>query len=280
MKKIELPPNLLGKTIFHSSFCELHTYWKNGEVVVKPIQKMVIDNKVVCPRCETEKDTELLKDEVERKIDEIIKLEKYRILERDSLVTDETILKARLDNYIDRQEEERKNKLLTIEMIEHYNLGKTFNTIFQGDPGSGKSHLSYSILKALNEREGYNASCLYISIEAMMKKIKGTFNDKHSKYTEIYFSDLLSKVDYLVLDDLGTETGAMESDKAASDFVHRILNSAMDSRQSKSTIITTNLSGEKLRKTYDSRLISRLLKNPRFIVFKETKDKRMINTPF
>ena len=57
-----------------------------------------------------------------------------------------------------------------------------------------------------------------------MRKIKDSFSNRQSKYTERYFVDLLSSVDFLALDDVGAETGAIDTDiKTASDFVQRIL---------------------------------------------------------
>jgi DNA replication protein DnaC len=130
----------------------------------------------------------------------------------------------------------------------------------------------------LNETR--SCSCLFVSVDEMMRLIRGSINDKSSIYTESYFVDLLSKVDYLGLDDLGAESGSSETDKSASDFTQRVLNAVTTARQDKSTITTTNLSGQKMRQMYDGRIVSRLLKNPRFIVFKETKDKRISGIPF
>lgn len=113
-----------------------------------------------------------------------------------------------------------------------------------------------------------------------MRKIKDSFSNRQSKYTERYFVDLLSSVDFLVLDDVGAETGAIDTDKTASDFVQRILYAITTTRQDKATILTTNLSSEVLFKMYDKKLVSRLLKNPKYVLFKETKDKRLASIPF
>ncbi|MDF2606968.1 MAG: Pony 38 [Bacillales bacterium] len=91
---------------------------------------------------------------------------------------------------------------------------------------------------------------------------------------------MLSDCDFLVLDDLGAETGAIDTGKAATDFVQRVFYAIMNARQGKVTIITTNLSSEKLFSIYDKKLVSRLLRNPQFIIFKETLDKRISILPF
>ena len=236
---------------------------------------MEIDGKIICPRCELDKANV----EFEKKIQEEVKLEQaemnYNTLLKKSIIEDETLLKARIHNYMTREKEEITNKHTIENAVRDYLKGEPFNLVLQGNAGVGKSHLAYAVLHELNETKKY--SCLFISIEAMLRKIKASFNDKQSRYTEEYFNRLLSEVDYLVLDDLGAETGAISTDKTATDFVQRVLYGIATSRQSKSTILTTNLSSETLFNMYDKKLVSRLLKNPRIVVFKTTKDKR-INT--
>lgn len=83
-----------------------------------------------------------------------------------------------------------------------------------------------------------------------------------------------------MLDDLGAESGAIDIEKAATDFVHKFLYALSSSRQHKVTIYTTNLSSTTLTKLYDEKLLSRCFKKPKFIVFKETKDYRIGDVPF
>ena len=96
----------------------------------------------------------------------------------------------------------------------------------------------------------------------------------------MYFVDLLSKVDYLVLDDLGAETGAVGTKKKASDFIQRVLYAIANGRQSKSTIVTSNLSIPALQDMYDTKLISRLLRDTYQIHFTNTSDKRVRKIEF
>lgn len=83
-----------------------------------------------------------------------------------------------------------------------------------------------------------------------------------------------------MLDDLSAESGAIDIEKAATDFVHKFLYALSSSRQHKVTIYTTNLSSTTLTKLYDEKLLSRCFKKPKFIVFKETKDYRIGDVPF
>lgn len=272
-----MPQHLLKNINFHSDHCQKHTYFKGGQEIVKPVQKMLIDNKVVCPRCEAERREKQLQESIQSEYEESLKQRKYNILYKKSIIEDNTLLKATIDNYKVAEKEETTNKKNMVQFIESLKSGQTFNVILQGDQGAGKSHLAYAALKELNSNE---KSCLFVNVESMVRLIRNSFSDKESKYTENYFVDLMSSVDYLVLDDIGAETGAIDTDKTATNFVQRILYAITTTRQDKSTFITTNLSSETLFNMYDKKLVSRMFKRPKFIIFKETKDKRLMNLPF
>lgn len=278
MEKIRTPGSLLKKMEFHSSYCDKHSFYKNGEQVPNPIQKMMINGNIVCPRCEAERENKRLQAELQTQFEKTKKDEKYNTLFNKSITEDNTILYARFSNYITSEPEETQNKQIVLDCVNRFKQGEIFNLILQGKQGTGKSHLAYSTLYELNECHKH--TCLFISVDSMLRKIKGTFSNKESKYTEEYFIDLLSKVDFLVLDDIGAETGAIDTNKTASDFVQRVLYAATTVRQGKSTIITTNLDSKTLYTMYDKKLISRLFKKPKYVIFKDTKDKRTSNIPF
>ncbi|QNG61782.1 ATP-binding protein [Bacillus sp. PAMC26568] len=274
-----MPKTLQNNMVLTSNYCEKHTYIKSGQEHVKKIKMMIINNKEVCPRCESEKLEEELRLEVQKKHDEAFEKRKYNTLFSKSILDDNTILLATLDNYQATEKEEIENKRICFDIVERLKKGQVFNVFLQGVQGAGKSHLGYSMLQALNE-SGLDFSCLYVNAEVMLRLIKDSFNNHESKYSEQYFVDLLSSVDFLVLDDIGAETGAIDTNKTATDFVQRILYAVTSSRQDKVTITTTNLSSATLFSMYDKKLVSRLLRNPKYVIFKETKDKRMSNIPF
>lgn len=238
---------------------------------------MIINEKEVCPRCECEKINNEFEEKVNAEIHGSLETRKQNILENKSLLQDKTLLKASFKGYIAKTQEEHANKQLALSCLEKYKNGQVFNLWLNGKPGVGKSHLSMSILKALN---GKDTSCLFIDIDEMLRKIYNSFNVKESPYTEQYFVDLLSEVDFLVLDDLGAETGNIDTTKKASDYTSKVLRAVVNARQDKATIITTNLSSNKLLNMYDPKLISRMMKNIQSIVFKETTDKRIKNVGF
>lgn len=279
MERMPIKKHLLKNMVLTSNYCEKHTYRKDGEDHIKPIQMLMMDGKEVCPRCAAEQWEENLRIEMQKQHDDSFESRKHRVFHEKSIITDKTILNATFENYLTVAQEEFDNKRLCLDILERLKDGQVFNVFLQGNQGAGKSHLAYSLLRELNEWSE-TISCLFVSAEEMLRLIKGSFNNKESKYTEQYFVNLLSSVDYLVLDDIGSETGAIDTDKTATDFVQRIFYAVTNSRQDKVTICTTNLSSDTLITMYDKKLVSRLLKNPKYVLFKVTKDKRMTNIPF
>lgn len=278
MEAIQIPQTLLKSMQFHSSYCDKHTFISNGVEVSKPIQMMIINGKIVCPRCQCDQETAKVQKEQNKKYEESLRQKDYNVFFKQSILDDRTILNASFQNYIPECEEEVRNKLTTLEAFKRLKEGQVFNVVLQGNTGAGKSHLAYATLRELNESK--NFKCVFINVESMLRRIKDSFKNKDSKYTESYFIDLVSSVDFLALDDIGAETGAIETDKTATDFVQRVLYSITTTRQDKATIITTNLSSQTLFKMYDRKAVSRLLKKPKYIVFTETKDKRLSDIPF
>lgn len=201
----------------------------------------------------------------------------YGWLKRKSIISDETLIKATFDKYKTDNEETAANKQKARMIAKDYLDNKVFNTILTGIPGTGKSHLSMSILEAVNEHSDPYRKCLFVSVDEMLRLVKDGFNHKESKYTEQYMVDMLGAADLLVLDDLGAETGAMGTIKEATDFTQKFLYAVINQRQNKSTIINTNLSSKDLSRMYDPKLLSRMYKGSKgnIISFKTTKDKRM-----
>ena len=241
---------------------------------------IMFDGKEVCPACEIERDTEEFEKREAYRLEDAEKKAKYLILESKSLFKDKTLINSGFKNYETNDSEEITNKKRAIKAVEQYRAGEVFNTFLQGDPGVGKSHLAMSIIRTMNETDNQDRSCLFIDIDEMLSKVRDSFNNRESIYTEQYFIQLLSKADFLVLDDLGAETGSTNTEKTASDYTMRILKGIADSRQDKPTIFTSNLNREALGHMYDAKTVSRLLRNTYVIKFEDTTDKRIKNIEF
>lgn len=242
----------------------------------RKVSLMKIMGNIVCPVCELDKDHKKL----EKQINDEYRENKRKVLYNRSMIADNTILAATFDTFIPETEEDHKNLALAKEMADDLKDDILFNLIMVGKTGAGKSHLSYSICREVNETSEKPKEVLFISLGLLFTKIKASFDDD-TLPTEAFFVELLKRVDVLVLDDLGMELGNIDDEKVkATPFVSRVLNAVLDGRQDKRTIITTNLTGERLTKIYDDRTISRMFRNYRFIKFENTRDKRKVQLPF
>lgn len=177
----------------------------------------------------------------------------------------------RLEKQIADSEDKEEKDALKKELLE---IPK-FNTIFSGVPGVGKSHLSMAMLQAINEHADPMLSCLFVSTNDLFRLIKSSFGKPDSKYSELSMTNLLSNVDLLVLDDLGSEASFQKKEREAKNYTQSVLFGILNARQR--TIITTNLNSDDLEDIYNAKIISRLYKGveDHLIKFTEaTSDKR------
>ncbi len=283
------------KVNFHSDKCMKHSYGTGDKKVIKPIQMIEFKGQVVCPRCVVEENDRVLKEQANNHYKKIDRAKKFNMLTKHSIISNEEILEATLSNYRTECNETRANKNRVETIVESLKAGQVKNVFIVGVQGAGKSHLAYSILRELREHfyelsDGEKhgdlllyknmKSGLFVEIEQLMRLIKDSFNNKDSKYTEEYCVELLTSVDFLVLDDLGAESGSMNRTDEASNFIQRVLYAVTNGRQGKVTITTTNLSSGDIFKKYDKKLGSRILNKAEAIVFKETSDKRIEHLGF
>ncbi|WP_250637007.1 ATP-binding protein [Lentibacillus amyloliquefaciens] len=92
-----------------------------------------------------------------------------------SLIND-SLKEATFDNFDapDSNLKRAKEKALAYS----HSFDRKQNLLLTGDYGTGKSHLSISITKALMKR---NYECLFLSLPKLLTKIKGTYNTKGSQ---------------------------------------------------------------------------------------------------
>lgn len=193
-------------------------------------------------------------------------------LKAKSLLLDETIKTATFDNFKIETEEEQQAFEFAKNLAEFYKNGGQGNSFMSGPAGSGKSHLSMAILKSY--LESGEKTALFVSYSHVVRLIKDSFNNRDSVYTQNNIMSLLTNVDLLVMDDIGSENN--------SDFSEELLTDVLDGRIS--TIITTNLSSEELRGNsrkpgrYNQRTASRMFRGigGKAFNFKGIKDKRVL----
>lgn len=279
MEKMTIPntfKNLIADT---NTKCERH-----------PEQQMIqTPGGIVCLSCQREqRDREDL--EFGRRA---LLVDRFRetsgILETKSVIVDVTIEDASIENYRIEHPEHERILAEVKDIANDFVKGYRGNVWLVGEPGAGKSHAAMAILKAVNAfgknklEKAFAAgepindkgfSCLFMTINEMFRKTKNSFNDRESIYTEQYFVDLCSSVDLLVIDDLGAESGSMTRSREASDFTQTVLYGITNARQNKATIITTNLKRDQRAAMYDKKMLSRLGRGNREVVFVEMPDMR------
>lgn len=128
--------------------------------------------------------------------------------------------------------------------------------IFTGSTGVGKTFLANCIAKELLDRY---YSVVYMTANELFEVMGRGKLEQDPVYGEL--RDYVLNCDLLVLDDLGTE---LMNSFTTSEFFH-IINRRMNLDMS--TIISTNLSMEKLRDIYTERITSRLQKSYTLISF-------------
>lgn len=221
----------------------------------------------ICPECEKE---EILKIESllrqEAKIQALLS-HTYKVFERESIYSQELRDKT-LENYTADNSTNEEALNFMKRMLRDYLKSETGNVILSGPPGIGKSHLSIGLAKALNEKSkecDNPKSVIFISTSALFNKIEESFNGK-GDFTENYAVDLLSKVDFLFLDDLGKESSMSANLKEANEWRQRVLFKILDSRQT--TFFNTNLSSNDIKKIYNQALADRIFKGASKHIFK------------
>ncbi|HEM3198276.1 TPA: ATP-binding protein [Streptococcus suis 14A] len=182
----------------------------------------------------------------------------YDVLMRDSIVPKE-LRGASFENFKAETAEEKQLLEFAIGQVEKYKQGMTGNTLITGQTGIGKSHLSFSMAKAINEHFkeiGKPKSVLFVSLTEIIKQIKNGWNyGKGASLTEFDAVKLLTSVDFLILDDLGAKNA---NTTAKSDWEQDFLFDILNNRET--TIINTNLNSQEIKTVYNARNASRIFK--------------------
>jgi len=152
------------------------------------------------------------------------------------------------DDKTNRELEQAKN------IADRIVAGERHKFIFYGKPGTGKTMLSICILNQLKD----SRSCLFVDIASFIELTKN-FNDERAKLQVNSLYKAMKNADVLVIDDLGSESSMQRISSEASTYNQRVLFNIAQSRDDKTTIITTNNTGSDLRKIYNPKLVSKLM---------------------
>lgn len=150
-------------------------------------------------------------------------------------------IKCRIENYVENFDKIEKSLL------------------FFGNTGTGKTYMSVILAKEIIKK-GYQA--LYVGANDLFDRLsRYYFNKDEDSNEEKIFVDFVYDTDFLVIDDLGTEI--------INSFVKSRLGDIVNTRivKGKKTLISTNLTADKLNEVYDRRIYSRLEENYEFYEF-------------
>jgi len=169
-------------------------------------------------------------------------------------------------DFIPKTESQEHAKALTRGVIE----GEYKSLLFQGDPGTGKSHLFRCAARELAEQkteweekqQNYqvNKIVIFAKIPELMKLIQSTYSGK-SSLTEDVILETITQADVLILDEIAGERSKSDAngfETWSGDILYQIL----DHRQGKLNLYNLNYSSaevkQKYGETHGKRILSRM----------------------
>ena len=263
--------------IWTNDYCtEENAMQDYGKPVHKGEFRMMKDlktDKVFCPKCKLYAQSKNVSYEDTKISESYIDKEKKRYLQINSIFANKSFLNKGMKNFQVVTKEEKqvyeKIKNVTGKIAD----GEIMNVIMTGPPGSGKSHLAYSMAFNVNEmsfdRKG-QLVCLFIDLNEVINKILSNWDDRKN------ILDTIKIADVLVIDDVGAEVGRMDTLKQSTDHTYKTLLEILNAREGvATTIMTTNLNMTQLEKMYDERIKSRMQSGYIEVDFSKISDKRM-----
>lgn len=169
-----------------------------------------------------------------------------------STVYSEDVDREKYKSDISPRQNIEKIKNAAIDFIDKFDDPVQNNLLFTGNTGLGKTFLSGCIA---NELMKAGKNVLYQTAPVMLDTI---IEYRFGKTDDSIYKSILD-VDLLIIDDLGTES--MNSMKYTELF--NVINTRLLGQNNKvtKTIISTNLDIQNMFKTYDERIVSRLIGN-------------------
>lgn len=227
-----------------------------SKVLILKVKKDSEDREVSdCLTCETNK----IQNQCQKLYEEAEENINLSVFKKHSIIPDD-LKKARFATYKPDHTSKHEAKSIAIKYVKNFDKIKAGESnfqslIFQGSYGLGKSHLSHAIAEEVL-RKGH--SVLFIDMPQMLQFFRNNIQSK--ELGEAKIMSIISRVDLLVLDDLGAEYIKKENGKEswAVDKLIQILNM----RTNKPNILTTNYNSRGLEEkygVYGGRIVSRLM---------------------
>ena len=207
------------------------------------------DVKYTCPKCQ---DSGYVDIKMCSCLKELLLIEGIKASGMGRLIEEQSFDNFDMSVYADEASREHMEKLIErarrfAEGFDTKYRGKSL--LFIGKTGTGKTHISTSIARAVIGK-GY--SVIYDSVQNIINDFEDDkFRSGYARQEPI--SDKYLDCDLLIIDDLGTEF--------TTPFSVSCLYNIFTTRRNRglSTIVSTNLSGEEITKKYDDRIYSRIV---------------------
>ncbi|MGX0340927.1 ATP-binding protein [Staphylococcus hominis] len=168
-------------------------------------------------------------------------------------IMNEDLKQASFGNYEPTNKQLEYAKQLCKRYADNFTLDNKQSLLIQGTFGTGKSHLSMSIVKEVKAK-GYTV--LYMNVPQLISTIKNTYNNQ-TVMTEQELARIVSDVDLMVFDDYGINMNEFATSK---------MFELIESRIGKHNIFTTNLDEKEMTRNKDlQRIFSRIMSNTTLI---------------
>lgn len=149
-----------------------------------------------------------------------------------------------------------------------YKHGNNKNLVlYSKQSGNGKTLMASCIMAEVGKDPAAAMTTMFVST-AQMKNLVSKKFDNTARQEDLYgvgdelhdFEKNAGKADLLVLDDLGTESSLKTNGvTSANQTISELLFNIAEKREFKPTIITTNYTGDELKKIYNNKIIDRLM---------------------
>lgn len=149
------------------------------------------------------------------------------------------------------------------------------HAVLYGQPGAGKSHLAMAMMQEIH-KDRPAQTMAFINISRLFSKIKNSFDDPSEYWTKEKALEIMTGVDLLCIDDLGTESSMGRSGQEATKWAQDIIYDVLENQDR--IVITTNLSEKEMKRVYDAKIFSRIFANSQNTRFDFTgiSDKRLV----
>lgn len=235
-------------------------------------------NKEICSNChirEREKELEKkVSKETFQNNNQRVASKNKGYLRNNSIIANDTYFKKNFDSFKTNNKSKLNNVKEPLRQLTRQILnGENMNVfLYSSESGTGKTHLGFSMLNAINENcfewkdNNRQLKCLGVSFLTLADKISQSISEGENK--QAYYLELIKNADVLLLDDIGAEK--------TSDFRTSLLFDILENRaETKTTIFTTNLDDKELLNKYGKRVFSRMSVNKKVIDFSGIDDYRM-----